>query len=60
MSASNDGIEVRVRYWANIPRITHKVMIDGAHVGDVWDNGAITFHDDEPLVAPPVRADHDG
>lgn len=56
----SDAIETRVRYWVNVPRITHKVMIDDEHIGDVWDNGAITFHDDEPLVAPPVRADHDG
>jgi hypothetical protein len=56
----SDGYEAAIRYWANFPRRTHKVMCLGKHIGDVWDNGAITMRDDEPQVAPPVRADHDG
>lgn len=42
----DDCYEARVRYWVNVPRVTHKVMIDGQCIGRVYDNGAIEI--DEP------------
>jgi hypothetical protein len=54
---SGDAIEMRIRYWANFPRRTGKVMLLGKHIGDVWDNGAITLFDyEDTSAAPPVRA----
>jgi len=38
---SNDCYEAKVRYWVNLPRVTHKVMIEGNQVGRVWSDGTI-------------------
>jgi hypothetical protein len=57
---SPDCYEARVRFYFNAPRRTHKVMCEGVHIGDVWDDGQITMLDEVPMAAPPVRADHDG
>lgn len=47
-----DAIECRVRFYANIPRVTHKVVCDGKVIGHVWSDGNITI--DEPSTAPQV------
>lgn len=52
---SSDCYEARVRFWANIPRVTHRVMLDGQCIGRVYDNGAIVI--DEPArEGTPPRA----
>lgn len=54
---SSDAIEMRIRFYANVPRRTGKVMLLGKHIGDVWDNGAITLFDyEDNTTAPQVRA----
>lgn len=53
---STDAIECRLRFYANIPRRTAKVMLLGKHIGDVWDDGRITLFDEDTTAAPQVRA----
>lgn len=55
MSDSQDGYEATVRYWVNIPRITHKVMCLGKHIGDLWSDGNITRRDEETQSEPQVQ-----
>lgn len=51
---SDDGIECRVRYWANVPQRTHRIVCEGAVIGHVWSDGAWVMIDEEPPTAPQV------
>ena len=54
---SGDAIEMRIRFYANVPRRTHKFMLLGKHIGDVWSDGTMTLFDSEDnTTAPQVRA----
>lgn len=45
---SNDRYETRVRFYANVPRRTHRVMCGDKVIGHVWSNGYIEI--DEPTT----------
>lgn len=46
----------RVRFYANISRVTHRVMLDGQCIGHLYDNGAIVIDDPGPDDQPPAAA----
>lgn len=43
---SDDGIECKVRYWVNVPRITHRMVLLGKEIGTVWSDGTMVLDDD--------------
>lgn len=47
---SEDVYEARIRYYVNVPHVTHRIMCNSKHIGDWWSDGSITI--DEDLAGP--------
>ena len=52
---SSDCYEARVSFWVNVPRVTHKVMLDGEPIGRVWSDGHIEIDEPSTPRAPGQR-----
>lgn len=48
----SDVFECRVRFYANIPRVTHRVVLDGETIGRLYEDGSLVI--DDPPTAPQV------
>lgn len=44
----SDCYEATVRYWVNLPRVTHKIRCGDLEIGRVWSDGTIEV--DEPTT----------
>jgi hypothetical protein len=58
---SADAIECRVRFYVNLPRVTHKIRCGDLVVGRVWSDGTIEIDDfasvtEVPTAEPPTPA----
>lgn len=58
---TTDAIDCRLRYYVNLPRVTHKIRCGDIEIGRVWSDGTIEIDDFEsvtevPTAAPPTPA----
>lgn len=55
---SDAGYEVRIRSYVHAPRVTHRIMLIGKHIGDWWSDGVITVTRTDPDAFMPHGSEH--
>lgn len=54
---SDDRYEAKVRFYANVPRRTHKIVCGDVVIGHVWSDGHIEIEDPTPAHQHPRMTD---